>query len=713
MSKMKTIALAVLMLAMLALPAGAVIQATSVEIRGEVHNYGTNSNVPNATGCANTTTVSGVNATCVAAWNATNFAAFWYDLKDDLKTESLVIFNASISASDRTIDSNTLWYNTTWANQTLKIVENGKATGTTTDFDKFEFSQGKYKVVGWQAMPYVAVKGKAKKLAKLVLEQGNASSEKKSLTIGETWDIGSGWTLQAQSIDAKASPRKAWIVISKDGVKKDDKVINDGAAYAYIEKSFAGESDVPLFATYVDSVFAGATSDMVQLRYTWAIDTSVTEIKTSDKFGNLEVQTADDDNIKLYNKDKTVSLSQDTTVDIFGDLKFKVADSSSVLRYYPMVLRKAPGTYEVRGSVVSGTGSQNWNSLTFAAFWYDLKDDLRTENLTVQSITTRTIASNTLWYNTTWANKTLKIVSNNKANGTDTDFDKFEFSQGKYKVVGWQAMPYVAVKGKAKKLAKLIIEQGNASSEKKSLTIGETWDLGSGWTVQAQSIDAKASPRKAWLVISKDGVKKDDKVINDGASYAYIEKSFAGESDVPLFATYVDSVFAGATSDMVQLRYTWAIDTAVTEIKTSDKFGNLEVQTADDDNIKLYNKDKTVTLSQDTTVDIFGDLKFKVADSTTLRYYPMVEYQIGDVVTPPGQTPGVTPGMTPGVTPGVTPKVNATATPAMTTPAMTEKATPAATTPAPAATPKEPGFEAVFAIAGLLAVAYLVLRQRK
>ncbi|MBU4445411.1 PGF-CTERM sorting domain-containing protein [bacterium] len=36
------------------------------------------------------------------------------------------------------------------------------------------------------------------------------------------------------------------------------------------------------------------------------------------------------------------------------------------------------------------------------------------------------------------------------------------------------------------------------------------------------------------------------------------------------------------------------------------------------------------------------------------------------------------------------------------------------TTPVPATpTPKEPGFEAVFAIAGLLAVAYLVLRQKK
>jgi PGF-CTERM protein len=39
---------------------------------------------------------------------------------------------------------------------------------------------------------------------------------------------------------------------------------------------------------------------------------------------------------------------------------------------------------------------------------------------------------------------------------------------------------------------------------------------------------------------------------------------------------------------------------------------------------------------------------------------------------------------------------------------------PAAATPAaPTSTPKEPGFEAVFAIAGILAIAYLVLRRTR
>jgi len=61
--------------------------------------------------------------------------------------------------------------------------------------------------------------------------------------------------------------------------------------------------------------------------------------------------------------------------------------------------------------------------------------------------------------------------------------------------------------------------------------------------------------------------------------------------------------------------------------------------------------------------------------------------------------------------PGSAPKETAKPT---WTPAPTSEATPETTpTEAPTTTPEEPGFEAVFAIAGLLAVAYLVLRQRK
>lgn len=130
---------------------------------------------------------------------------------------------------------------------------------------------GKYKIVGQK---YVSIKNKMNKFAKLVIEQGPTTSEKKVLFVGETWYVGDGWTLTAESIDARSSPRQVWLSLSKDGVKKDDKVLIQGQIYTYVEKSFAGELDVPLFVTYVDSIFAGATSDAVQLRYTWALDTN-------------------------------------------------------------------------------------------------------------------------------------------------------------------------------------------------------------------------------------------------------------------------------------------------------------------------------------------------------------------------------------------------------------------------------------------------------
>ena len=83
----------------------------------------------------------------------------------------------------------------------------------------------------------------------------------------------------------------------------------------------------------------------------------------------------------------------------------------------------------------------------------------------------------------------------------------------------------------------------------------------------------------------------------------------------------------------------------------------------------------------------------------------------GAPVTTPTPSPSAT--ETPGVT--VTPAVSSTPSP-ITTPTVTPTASPAATpTPAPSPTPSPaggiPGFEAGFAIAGLLAVVYVVLRK--
>jgi S-layer protein (TIGR01567 family) len=604
-------------------------------------------------------------------WNVYNFEGFFYDIRDNLGIERLKMLQTNLSATQRTIDKNNLIYTSMAQPKTLKVatelnLEGDNAGLTAKGLEQAApgkaFDKGQYYIMGWQGENYVALNGRVDKLAKLILEQGSASSDKKTLTVGETWDVGGGWTLSANSIDAKATPRQVWLTLSKDGVKKDDKVINQGNIYTYVEKSLAGETDVPVFVTYVDSVFAGATSDMVQLRYTWLISESVTQIKSGDTYGVFKLDNIDpfSKSLMLKNTDSSVSLSTDSIVDLMGNLKFKVADRADTLRFVPVVLHIQPGKYEIRGTVwneiqipenetqvpksVGGTGkTAEWNVYNFAGFFYDLDTDFGEEKLNILqtdlSATQRTIDKNNLIYTAMAQPKTLKVatalnlVGNNEgltAKGLEQAAPGKAFDKGQYYILGWQGENYVALNGRVDKLAKLILEQGTAASEKKSLTVGETWDVGGGWTLTANSIDAKATPRQVWLTLSKDGVKKDDKVLTVNSIYTFTEKSLAGETGVPVFVTYVDSVFAGATSDMVQLRYTWLISESITQLGSGNTYGVFKLVTINtvDKSLVFKNTDSSVSLPMDSIVDLMGNLKFKVADrKDVLRFYPMIEYE--------------------------------------------------------------------------------------
>lgn len=331
------------MLNISAVPVSAAIQATKVEIRGAVANE---KEIP-----------GGLNlSTLPVSWTPQTFAGFYYDLKDNLGKEELVISSTDkdnrpviLNSRSRNIPEGALIYKTQGQGKTLKVVgdgfngnfSNAKAAG----LEKFDtesagvIKKGQYLVVGWQSEKYVGINGKIDRLTKLLFEHGIAATEKKTLIIGETWNMGEGWALTANAIDAKTSPRQIWFTLSKDGTKKDEKTIQQGGIYTYIEKSLANESDVPLFVTFIDSVFAGTTSDVAQLRFTWLVSGNVTNINTGDKFGIFEVKEINDavKTIIMNNKDVTVDLSQNSEPLLMGNIKFRVADKADVLRFFPKV----------------------------------------------------------------------------------------------------------------------------------------------------------------------------------------------------------------------------------------------------------------------------------------------------------------------------------------------------------------------------------------
>ncbi len=263
---------------------------TTVEIHGIV--FDTNSNTYNTT----------------LQWDAQKFPGFWYALGGGKSSETLMIINqpaSSLTVSSRVIQQENLQYNTSRTDQKYvvfseksKKVQNGLEYNSTTKKFTKSNAGGYYARLGWFGDIYVAVNGKANKLAKLIKEQ--KKEEKQTLKLGPSWNLGGGYNLTVESLDTTTSPRQAWLSLSKDGKTLDNKVVNEGEVYTYIEKSLSGESDVPVFVTYVEGIFTGGEgmASFVQVRYTWLISQNVLEVKAGDKFGVFEVKEANENYVR-------------------------------------------------------------------------------------------------------------------------------------------------------------------------------------------------------------------------------------------------------------------------------------------------------------------------------------------------------------------------------------------------------------------------------
>ena len=624
--------LAIILISALPVTAGNV---TKVEIHGVVFDESSNK--------YNTTLL----------WDAQNFTGFWYASGGGKSSETLRIDQAasSLKTGSRIINEEKLLYNTVRTDQKYKVfsekgkfVDNGLEYNSTSKIFTRNTTGGYYARLGWFGDVYVAVNGKANKLAKLVKEQ--KAEEKQTLKLGETWGLPEGYNLTLEAIDAKTSPRQAWLNLTKDGKTLDIKVVKEGEVYTYTEKSLGGESSVPLFVTYIDGIFTGveAKAAFVQLKYTWLISNNVLEIKIGDKFGVFEVKEATENTMTLYNKE-SINLGQNSVQPLYGDLKFKVADSATALRFYPILEKTKPGKYELRGGAYDESKYKTlvWDAQRFPGFWYASGGGKSSESLLVdQGASTltnagRTIEAEKLLYKTSrtdqkykvFSEKGLKIENALEYNSTAKTFLNSR-NGGYYARLGWYGGLYVAVNGKANKLARLIKEQDK--QEKQTLKLGATWNLGEGFNLTVDALDVGTNPRQASLSLTKDGITLDIKVVNEGEVYTYSEKDLKGESNVPVFVTYVDGIFSGAkdTETFVQLRYTWLISRNVLEIKTGDKFGIFEVKEANENYVLLYNKNN-INLGQNAVIDLANGLKFKVADSSTaLRFYPFFEQVIQD-----------------------------------------------------------------------------------
>jgi len=274
-----------------------------------------------------------------------------------------------------------------------------------------------------------------------------------------------------------------------------------------------------------------------------------------------------------------------------------------------------------------------WTPQTFSGFFYDLKNDVGTEKLTVRLQTSgRSIDSGDLTYST---------------EAQDTDF---EFSDwGSYQVIGFMADKYFAGYKSNDFFDKdrSLINDGQLrrvlmdSSDESTITTGSVMPLEEGYELRIKQIDLNGN--KVYLALAKDGEEVDSKVVSPdilkSATYQY-KVDIAGE-DTAIVLAHISNVFASAESALVTVDGLFQISDTFAAVEDGDKYDKMKVTSVSDQGVEMDNED-SLTLRKGSTTKIFGNVGFLVADADEIRFAPVVErtgtYDVRGTVIDPSKT---------------------------------------------------------------------------
>jgi S-layer protein (TIGR01567 family) len=677
-------------------------------------------------------------------WNPQNFGGFYYDIDDALGTEKI----------------------TTTITEGNKLQEpTGIAYTTTAQKNDFDFADwGFYNVIGFQAKQYFAgyvndenVDDANEILFKESTDENSLSDEQLeailmdnddeiTVSSGTPLKLKEGYELAIKSIDLDGN--KVYLELSKDGAVVDSKVISPSkdnptmADKTYYYKQDVGDSkDLVTIAVHFKNAFRGADQNLATIDGIWQISDTATEVKVDTEYDKMRIASVTSDTITMDNKDNTVTLSKNKDIPLMGDIMIStsdqdVVDDANPLRYFISKEITEPGTQEIRGSIA--TGDFEWNPQNFGGFYYDIDDDLGTEKITTAITEGNKLQEPTGIAYTTTAQK-----------------NDFEFADwGFYNVIGFQANDYFAgyvndenVDDASEILFKESTDENSLSDEQLeailidnddeiTLSSGTPLKLEEGYELAIKSIDLDGN--KVYLELSKDGAVVDSKVISPSkdnptmADKTYYYKQDVGDSkDLVTIAVHFKNAFRGADENLATIDGVWQISDTATEVKVDTEYDKMRIASVTADTITMDNKDNTVTLSKNKDIALMGDVSIRTADQDVVDEANPLRYYVYKTVTIEGE--GATPAenVTAAKEVASAAQENVTAAEEVASAAQENvtaaeevaaaaeeapaaEAAPAAETPAAEpATNETPGFGGLFALTGLLAVAYLVLNRRE
>lgn len=541
-------------------------------------------------------------------WTPQTFSGFFYDFDDDVGTETLTVsLSRSGSGYSRTIDSGDLEY-----------------SSDVQDINYEYGPWGKYEVIGFMADKYFAgYRGTSTELVDedtSLIDEGELrrvlidSDSENTITSGSVLSLEEGYELRIKEIDTEGN--KVYLALAKDGEEIDSQVISpDGMGEStYTYEVDIGGRDVPILMAHISNVFRGVETDLVTVDGIFQISDTFAPVESGDRYGEMEVDELSADRITMSNED-AINLRGGRIVNLFGDVGFQVADSDE-LRFAPIVERT--GTYEVRGTVINPSEFDEftWSPYNFEGFFYDIDDDVGTENLTVR-ITGNKIDEKDLIYET-------------NPRPVEFEFQKW----GEYDVIGFMADKYFAgyIEDTEFTDEASIINEGELrkvlidSDDESTISTGSVLPLEEGYELRIKQVDINGN--KVYLALAKNGEEVDSRVVTPSSSATDSESNFlykvdiGSETEVPIIAAHVQSVFRGTEADLATIDGIFQISDTPESVEEGEAHGKLEVDSLSSDGITMTN-DGAITLGQGRTVDIMDNLMFRVADNSERNFAPV------------------------------------------------------------------------------------------
>ena len=590
-----------------------------------------------------------------------DFSGFYYNINEDLGTESLTL-NINGNRLDESSSPRGVQYKTDAEDSSFQFKEWGwyRLIGFIGDAYFAGYSPREY--LGEEPYLYKISEDKTLLDDGILLKVLKDDDDERVISSGSPLKLEDGYELRIKSVDIVGD--KAYLELYKDGSLVDEKVVTPSSASASMvektytfNKSFKDNGDsgrnIAIIAVHFKNAYRSSEGEAATVDGVFQVSDQPLRIQTNDQYGNMTVTDVTQNAIIIENKDRTIYLNKNQDIPLMMGILIKTADqdftNQDPLRFYIYKRIADPGLHEVRGKVAEVVDGRTtaWNAENFPGFFYDLDEDIGREEL---SVTTSSVDDN-------GQADPRNVVYRSETQGKAFKKDIW----GKYYSMGFMGENYFAgyVEDSAdpaknslmwysseeqnllasEKLCKVLIDNDD---ELMPFTAGSVLNLQEGYELAIKGVDVEG--KKINVALRKDGKDLDEKVIvldSDMGTYLFKTSLGSGDSNkIVSIAIHFKNAYHGAEADMATVDGIWQISDKPLSVREGMDFGEMKVNRMSSREgemaVEMSNED-AIGLRSGKKIPLMGDFYIRTADrdnvdqSAPLRFYIFREMNVDGV----------------------------------------------------------------------------------